>query len=215
MDNFYFKIDSKSLKKFSSIVQKYLKIEFSKHANAAEKGFKNGSIKKPINHFIRMCPYCDNLYLLSIANLPMSSLKKVEDPRYCVLCGESTPSFKIKLSIEKAYKLYKISTHFLSKHKSDEDKKKQRILIEQSLVILATGIELFFKEMYIIGMDLKYTKNDKTLFIKFSKEAKNEFINIGKINQKYNEDLHLNLKTIFGEQLFKELNILMLNDHLE
>jgi hypothetical protein len=194
MDNFYLRIDTEVLKKFSPEVQTFLNKENS----------KNSSKKLKTTFFIRMCPYCDRLYLLWTPSLIKN------DPKYCVLCGETTPIFKIRLSIEKAYALFKISSQFSSINKSEEDKRNQRILIEQCIVILATGIELFFKEMYIVGMDLKYVKNNETLFKKFYKDAKNEFINMGKINQKFDEDLHLNLKLIFGEDLFKELNILML-----
>jgi hypothetical protein len=77
-------------------------------------------------------------------------------------------------------------------------------------VVLATGIELFFKEMFVIGMDLKFVKNEQSLFSKFYKEAKNEFINIGKIIQKFSSDLKIDLNSILEEDLIRKLNILML-----
>jgi len=216
MDNFYLEIDKNSLKKFSLPAQKYLK-DFQ----LMDTNIDNLKIVKR-SFYVRLCPYCNNWYLFATSRLnnkpkrkvcslfSMNKINKKIEPVRCILCSEENPDYKIRLSVDKAYALFKISAQFSKIHKSYDDRKKQRILLEQCLVILATGIELFFKEMYIIGMDFKYVKNDKTLFKKFYKDERNEFINIGKVNQKYKEDLNLDLKTIFGETLFKELNLLML-----
>lgn len=214
MDNFYFKIDETTLKMFSLPTQIYFKKCLLRDRK---------SVKYKIrSYYVRLCPYCGIWYLLATSEtnnkinrkicsiFPINRVNNKIEPICCVFCGEENPDYKIRLSIDKASALFKMVKQFSKIHKTDDDRKKQRILLEQCLVILATGIELFFKEMYIIGMDFKYVKNDKTLFKKFYKDERNEFINIGKTNQKYKDDLNLDLKIILGDSLFKELNLLML-----
>ena len=55
-------------------------------------------------------------------------------------------------------------------------------------MVLATGIEIFLKDIFAISMDLLFVKNEHSLFSKFYKESKNDFVNVGKGKEKFNSE---------------------------
>ena len=62
-------------------------------------------------------------------------------------------------------------------------------------------------------MNLKFIKSEYSLFPKFYKDAKNDFLNMGKLNNKFKDELKIDMKSLFGENTLRELNIIMLKRH--
>ncbi|WP_167829641.1 HEPN domain-containing protein [Methanosarcina flavescens] len=162
-------------------------------------------------HFVRMCPYCNNFYMLSM--ITESLITMGVNPKYCGICYESDPFYKIHYSLEKVRILHKLSVTNLSINENTTVEKVQRVLLEQCVVNLATGFEVFFRDIFAIGMNLKFVKNEHSLISKFYKESKNEFLNIGKMDRIFKEELNVDLKSLFNEEIYSELKIIMHKRH--
>lgn len=196
MRNFYIKIDSDFLNSFDAPIKE--KLEYI---------LKELSRDHPeCLHFLRLCPYCNILSFLSITG---TSVDKLESPSRCAFCGESNPFDKFKHSLNKVDILYGLAA-FSSAGDDDSDNENERALLEQAIVALATGFEIFLKDIYCSGMNLKYIKDGQSLFFKFSAESKNDFINIGKAMSKYKNDLNIDLKKMLSDNDLKKINFLLL-----
>jgi hypothetical protein len=192
MVNFYRNIDDSLISALDLTAKNYLK-----------KKIENLS---PPKKYVFLCPYCNFLVIVVTP-------KTTNTPRFCSMCGESDPFEKIQLSIEKVQALYELSQKCTSGIEIKKDRRNERILLEQCIVILATGIELFFKDFYVIGMDLMYVKNEHSLVSKFSKDIKNEFLNTGKIKERFRSDLKINIDSILDSQELKKINTLLIKRH--
>jgi len=189
MVNFYRKIDDSLMDVLDPTAKKYLKSKYR--------------VDPSIKDYVKLCPYCSEIAITS-------TKINMNDPQFCSSCGESNPSEKIQYSITKVQALYELSQTCASDIDSKKDLRSERILLEQCIVVLATGIEIFFKDFYVIGMDLKYVKNEHSLVPKFFKDIKNEFVNSGKTKEKFLDDLKINLDSILNKDILKKINILML-----
>lgn len=160
--------------------------------------------------YIMMCLYCNKFYMFPIVKEIGDSF---DHARYCVKCGESTPFSKVKYSVKKVRTLHKLSASNAYSDADITNEEIERILLEQCIVNFATGIELFFKEVFAIEMDLKFIKSEHSLFPTFYKDAKNDFLNMGKLNNKFKDELKIDIKSLFSKNTLRELNIIMLKRH--
>lgn len=190
LSNFDTNLKTKLFKKLLDIVKN--EISNIKHSNIEE--FLDDSNR---SFFFMLCPYCNNIALLSTAKLPSK-------PFVCVICGETNQYNKIMQSMEKAKILYMIAKE------NDIDEKVRRTLLEQSLVTIATGLEVFLRDIYSTTLNIKYVQQHKSLIYRFYNDTKTDFLNIGKAEKKYNKDLNIDLKNIIGIKSFKKINLLML-----
>lgn len=196
MQNFYIQVDDEFLRSFplqiKTNIESHINKEFSKEGK--ERSF-----------FFRLCPYCNRLGLLSTGGQKNHGFRS---PTTCVFCGETNPYEKISASMEKANILYGLSIFCASGDGTDEEEINERVLLEQTIVILATGLEVFLRDVYSSAMNLKYVKENHTLFDKFSNESKNSFINMGKTIRLYKIGLEIDLKTILSVE--EQENIILL-----
>jgi len=82
--------------------------------------------------------------------------------------------------------------------------------LEQSLITIATGVEVFLRDIYSTTLNLRYIKKNKTLIHLIYREIRNDFMNIGKAKRKFKNDLGIDLKDIIGEDDLKKLNLMIL-----
>lgn len=205
MDSFYVKVDNILLRMLEPHLKTTLEMQVKNMTDQfnLEKE-RNLSLKDADREsYLRMCPYCNNFYLLQTRRGHVGA-------KFCVMCGESSPFEKITYSLEKVSILYQISTFIASNEGNKDEIKNERVLLEQCIVVLATGIEIFLKDIFAISMDLLFVKNEHSLFSKFYKESKNDFVNVGKGKEKFNSELNINLDLLLGTEILKELNVIML-----
>jgi hypothetical protein len=197
MENFYIKIDVEYLNSLNNPIKKKLE-QIIKNSEYRKKGYST---------FIRLCPYCNGFSLLSV---PDERISEFGSPKVCVVCGETNPFDKIRLCSEKASVLYSLSAYCAAGDGTEEDIRNERTLMEQSVVVDATGLEIFFRDIYSSGMNIKFVKDKYSLFTKFSNESKNDFINIDKTMKKFKTGLGIDLKKILDERDIKKINELFL-----
>ena len=75
---------------------------------------------------------------------------------------------------------------------------------------MATGLEIFFRDIYSSGMNLKFVKSKHSLFSKFSNESKNDFINIEKTMKRFKSGLDIDLKKVLDEDEIEIIHELFL-----
>lgn len=197
MKNFYVKVDSSFLNGVDS-----------PHRERLEKIFEEHDQRIPgRSHYLRLCPYCNGFFLLSMSE---GVADELVFPSRCVICGESNPFEKIQESFGKADTLYGLSVFCACGDDDEDDIKNERTLLEQTIVVLATGFEIFMRDLFCSGMNLKFVKNGRSLFSKFSVETKNDFINIGKATEKFKKELDIDLKTVFSKDEIGKIKILLL-----
>lgn len=145
-------------------------------------------------HFHFHCPSCNAKAFLS------TGLKM---PNNCALCGFSSPHYQIETTIKKIDILIKIS-------EKESDEIVKRILLEQAIVISATGIEIFLRHIYATILNLRYIQRNKNLYNRFYEDSRNSFINIGQALKTFKKDLNVDIKKYLKDNTKKTLNILML-----
>jgi len=202
MENYYFLVDSAFLDTLNLEAQAKIRDDIDKY------GKRNGIEKEKCRCYVILCPYCNSLATL------ISRVVKIDEiehsPFACAFCGESPPYNKIVYSVEKAKILYDLCESCSAIDKKQENIQNERVLLEQSIVVLATGIELYFKEIYILSMDLKYVKPEYSLHSKFNRDVKNDFLNIGKTVSMFKTEFNINIKDILGIDIINKLNYLTL-----
>lgn len=192
------KFDKKNKETITNLLENIQKSEDIK-GNTILKMLKNVRIH------VNSCPYCN---VVGINILPVGGNWEFND--FCPHCMEPSPNMKIWHSLSNAEDLLLGSDYILSGEDIPEVEYWYRTILEQSIVIIATGVEMFFRNIFAIIMNLRYVKTEKSLYQRFYVEGKNEFINIGKAKKKINDDLDVNIKDILGDDNYKKLNLLML-----
>jgi hypothetical protein len=197
MQNFYIKIDLKYLQSLAPPIKQRLEQILNEKFYSRE-GYSN---------YLRLCPYCNKFSLLSV---PDDRINEFGFPKNCVLCGETNPFEKIHISLEKTSILNSLADFCSAGDGSEEDIRNVRTLTEQAIVVMATGLEVFLRDIYSSGMNLKFVKSKHSLFSKFSNESKNDFINIDKTIKKFKTGLDIDLKKVLDEKEIKKINELFL-----
>jgi len=78
------------------------------------------------------------------------------------------------------------------------------------IVLLATGLEIFFRDIYCSGMTIKHIKQTHEMFSFFSNESRNAFINIENTMKIFKERLNINLKDTLLDSEIKIIRRLFL-----
>ncbi|TKH03475.1 hypothetical protein FC678_25120, partial [Peribacillus simplex] len=184
MESFYFNLmeDCHKLENISVLIESLME----------SLSFKSTNINESVPYFL-LCPFCKSEGIMTT--------QKGITPIYCYECGETSPFNKLNRTLEKVKKLKE-----LSRHNEDEI---VYILREQMVVILATSIEVFLRDIYSTMYNLIYIKRNSTLIKKFMSEVKNDFINMGKIKKRFNE-LEISFSSNIDDKILKEINLLLL-----
>jgi len=169
------------------------------------KCFKEMRIKQR-SYYILFCPYCKNHGLFLTYRKPN---KNKQEPFQCVFCGETNPEQKISFTLEKSQELLEMAKEII-KEKNKLRKARKRLLLEQCIVVLTTGVEIYLRDIYATLFNIQFVKEKKSLYEKFYKDTKNNFSNIGNTNKKYKDDLNINLKQIIGQKNFDILRMMQM-----
>ncbi len=154
-------------------------------------------------HFFS-CPYCNHFGLL------LTSRTLPEEPYVCVMCGETDPFYKIEDGIRKAMDVWRLLKLIEGDFSKEDNEDIERVLFEQIIVMMATIIEVFLRDIYSTILNMRYVQSHKSLYKRFYQESKNEFANIEKANKKYKKDLGMDIKEIMGKGMFSNLKLLQL-----
>jgi len=161
--------------------------------------------------FIRMCPYCTVLVVFLRSGTDDNDGRT---PQVCAHCGETTPYDKCKQSIRKGKILCDLSVRAASKgepiEKKKEEREEERVLQEQCIVVLASGMLVFLREVYGICMDLAYVKPEFSLYTKFNTGAYNDRVLPGDVVDRFKTELKMDLSEILGTDRIKKLHNLVL-----
>lgn len=158
----------------------------------------------PRHHHFLTCPFCCATGFVSIRSKKETS---PPNPCVCVFCGETEPFKKIEDSIMRTRTLLDISQ--VAKGSPIKGGDKQRILREQALVVLATGLEIFFRDAYGIMMNARYVKDGHSLCGKFREETRNIFTNLDNVRSKFVKDLELDVNEMVKESQWDLLKLTM------
>jgi len=161
--------------------------------------------------FIRMCPYCTVLVVFLRSGTEDNDGRM---PQVCAHCGETTPYDKCKQNIRKAKILCDLSVRAASQgepiEKKKEEREEERVLQEQCIVVLASGMLVFLREVYGICMDLAYVKPEFSLYAKFNTGAHNDRVLPGDVVDRFKTELKMDLSEILGTDRIKKLHSLVL-----
>jgi len=197
MDNFSIQVNNNFLETLPPDLQDDLKKDIEEYSGE----------NSDRDCFIRMCPYCN--VLVAFLRVWMDD-DKDGTPQACAHCGETPPYDKCKQSIRKAKILSDLSASCASGDEPRQKKEEERVLQEQCIVVLATGIEVFLRDVYGICMDLKYVKPEFSLYAKFKSGAKNDHVTLGDTALQFKTELKMDMSEILGKDLIHKLDILML-----
>ncbi|GIQ70748.1 hypothetical protein XYCOK13_35720 [Xylanibacillus composti] len=153
---------------------------------------------KDADVYFLFCPYCKKTNILT--TFPTKTRRVI--PRYCVSCGESSPNSKITDSLSKARKLFEMQ--------SSPDDLLNRILLEQCIVMSATSVEVYLRDVYSTLLNMRFIRSEESLIERFYSDAKNDFINIGKSKKRFQQELNISLSELIDVDNTKKLNLLML-----
>ena len=122
--------------------------------------------------------------------------------RACWRCGAVNPKATLDTRLNDSILLDKLSTRLTATNQNDLRTKD--LLIEQSLVLIISGLEEFLKDIYLVMMNIKYVHPDQSLTSYFESEVRNDFVNIGKATDRMKE-VDIDLRSIAGVQRWKEI----------
>jgi len=155
--------------------------------------------------FFAFCPYCNRTYLLSAGT---SKARVNKNPSVCVYCADMGPYWKFTSSMTKVGKLTSLLDHFEAR---GQGKKRElgRVILEQSLVMIATVIEVFLRDIYAITLNMRYVKPGTSLVRRFYDDSRNDFANIGKAKAAFKKDLDIDLNKMLSKESRVLLEVLM------
>jgi hypothetical protein len=160
-----------------------------------------------------VCPYCRSTLLKVIQ-------KNTAVPLWCNFCGDTYPCIKLIKNIQKVNYLLQIAVKSIDKEKDATKpisvlkehvfKETNRVLLEQCIVILATSLEIYLKDVYAITLNLRYVKDGENLSTRFYNDCKNKFVNFERASDLFNKELNINFNEL---KIFKNKkdNLVKLN----
>jgi len=209
----YLNCNKKTLSRLSEDAFRVISLEVIKYQLT-----KSNFSVDDVSHFIKgsnsyfflfLCPYCKATAILS------TSKRMGMKPFVCVFCGETDPFYKTETCLEKVKTIKDMIISIQGENdKSDISEKRIRILLEQCIVLLASVFEIFLRDVHSILMNVRYVKENKSLYKKFYLDSKNDFINLGKATQKYKNDLSIDLKSKLNKTERGSIDLLLNKRHL-
>lgn len=143
------------------------------------------------------CPRCKSFGLL-LYPFKKSALDEI---KYCVRCGESNIQYRFTTGLEKIDAMIQVSKLLDNLKLKDV----AYILNQQIVVLIVSVYEVYLRDCYAGIMNTMYVRDGETLFEKFLKDCKNDFLNPGKTNRRLEKELKINLKSKVGSEVFKKL----------
>lgn len=142
------------------------------------------------------CPKCKkDGFLLSLGN------KQAQGLKYCPNCGEPNISYRFRTGRQKICAMLQIS-EILGKSNIELSKYQN----QQIVVMLCSVLEVYLREFYADILNSKFIVPNSTLYEKFIRDCKNDFLNPGKTHDRLKKELGIDYKNIVGQNAFKWLN---------
>ena len=151
------------------------------------------------------CPYCKTTEM-SVAPKKF----EIKSWKYCTNCGRIKPALVFKESLNRNSILVKLA----SKMNTKEDLMDKSVLLEQSIVSLATSCEVLLRESYSLIKDLKHVIYGESIFDITYKETKNDFTNISTTTNNFKKLCGLNLKEELSEIKYNQFRTLYSIRHI-
>lgn len=143
------------------------------------------------------CPKCKTCGLL-LYPFKKSGLSEL---KYCVHCGESNIQFRFSTGLAKINTMITVSKML----ENLKLKSVARDLNQQIIVLMVSVYEVYLRDCYAGIMNTIYVRDDESLFVKFVKDCKNDFLNPCKTNRRFKKDLKYDLKANIGIDVFTKL----------
>ena len=134
---------------------------------------------------------------------PMHGFKTAHGLKYCPHCGEPSIDYRFNTGIDKVLKLIQISISI-----SSTDALQSKILNQSIVTSLCSVYEVYLREFYADILNVKYVRSNRSLYTKFLKDCKNDFLNPGKTTDRLRKELMVDYKQIVGVNAHKALILL-------
>ncbi|WP_158308920.1 hypothetical protein [Methanocella arvoryzae] len=187
----YRKIDADFLAKLPANIKSDIE---SYNNRMLGKPFPSG--EKVIVTYCTYCPYCKKA--------TMGGFPDEREPTFCMFCGETDTYIKVTRSLSKAKDLLILSNNTII------DVNLKRILHEQIIIIIATSMEIFLRDIYATLLNIRYIKSNLSLYERFYRDSKNDFATFGKAKKELQNELNINFNTFLSDDEIDNLNILSL-----
>lgn len=154
---------------------------------------------KPTVAMLSMCEFCRTIIFVAVPKEVGTSGVK-----YCIKCGRMSSQKVFRNNIERSKKLLNLASKMNTKKEKDD----KAILIEQTVVSLATSAEVLLRESYSVIIDFRHVIFGKSIYETTYKNSKNDFTNIGISSSNFKKMCNLNLKTKIGDDRFTKIRLL-------
>ena len=162
-----------------------------------EKYFSSTRTRYPVVYFF--CPKCKKAGFLP----RLSGKKSARELKYCPFCGEPNICYRFETGRKKIIGMLQISK--MLEHDLAELAKYQN---QQLIVLICSVLEVYLREFYADILNAKFVMHNETLYDKFLRDCKNDFLNPGKTQDRLKRELGINYKGIVGGDVFKILQAL-------
>ena len=196
-EEFLSHFDGKIKEDLSELAYKMYVSNCSKKTKKLSKSqyFTSKSTHYPVIFFY--CPKCKSSQMCVSLGI-----KNGESMKYCPYCGDASMDHRFNLGVEKVMNLFRLSLSIKDTPQSSKE-------VNQCIVTtLCSVYEVYLREFYADILNLRYVRGNYSLYNKFLRDCKNDFISPGKTFDRFKKELQLNYKSIIGEQNYKALGLL-------
>lgn len=197
----YFLINQEFLSLFDSQTQdKISEIAYSAYKRCCRKNtkplskqafFASKRTRYPIVFFY--CPKCKASMIIPV----LGGVKSANGLKYCPHCGEPSIDHRFNEGIKKALNLFQISIGI-----SSNALKSSKELNQCIITSLCSVYEVYLREFYADILNSKFVRSEFSLYKKFLKDCKNDFLNPGKTADRLRKELGINYKQIIGDEVY-------------
>ena len=134
--------------------------------------FTSKKTRYPVLFFY--CPKCQASWFF-----PSFGFKSAQGLKYCPHCGEPSIDHRFNEGMKKVTNLLQLS---IDVSKTDPSRSKE--LNQCIITSLCSVYEVYLREFYADILNAKYVRQGRSLYHKFLKDCKNDFLNPGKTNDR-------------------------------
>jgi hypothetical protein len=158
--------------------------------------FTSKKTRYPVLFFY--CPKCQASWFF-----PSFGFKSAQGLKYCPHCGEPSIDHRFNEGMKKVTNLLQLS---IDVSKTDPSRSKE--LNQCIITSLCSVYEVYLREFYADILNAKYVRQGRSLYHKFLKDCKNDFLNPGKTNDRLKKEIDVNYKNTVGTEAYKTLSLL-------
>lgn len=210
--NMYFKITKSFLQSFS---KEHILASFKLGADSQKKTKKKlieEIIEKNTSHpevgsvdpWYFICPFC------RVEGKLLTASTNSGTPKFCTRCGKTAPLNALEKSLQNTDALLVLASKM--NLKSEQDTK--AVLVEQGLVTVITGLEVFLRQTYSLIYDLHHVVYGKSLYSDIYPKTRSDFLNLGAATSQIRKLTSFNLKKEISEDRYKFLSTMYSARHI-